>query len=271
MRAVNLIPSDDRKGAGGAAGKSGGGAYIVLGVLGILVVMAGLWTMTSKSLKDKQAQVAQVSQQATAAEARAAALTSYTTFASLRAKRVDTVKQLAASRFDWSHSLHELARVLPANAWLSNVTGTTSPTATVAGGGGAGSSLRQALAVPALQITGCTTSQAAVAQMMARMRLIDGVQRVSLQDSTKPAPSSTGGGSSGGACGDSTNYPKFDVVVFYDAQAVPSTSASATTGATTPAAATTPGTAAPATATTPAAGTTATTPSTPQPASGGSQ
>jgi Tfp pilus assembly protein PilN len=258
MRAVNLIPSDDRRGGGGAAGKSGGGAYVVLGVLGALVLMVALWSHTGKTLDDKKTQVAAAEQAAAAAEARANALTSYTTFASLRQKRVDTVKQLAATRFDWAHSLRELARVLPTNAWLSNVTGTTSPSATVSGGGGAASGLRAGLAVPALQITGCTTSQASVAKMLARMRLIDGVARVSLQDSTSSADTSgeTTGTGAGAACGNSPHYPKFNLVVFYDAQAV--TAAASATG-TTPVAATT-ATAAPAAASTatPAAGTTTT-------------
>ena len=66
----------------------------------------------------------------TAAEAKAASLTSYTKFASIRAKRVETVSQLAASRFDWAHALREVSRVLPENAWLTSLTATTSPSVT---------------------------------------------------------------------------------------------------------------------------------------------
>jgi Tfp pilus assembly protein PilN len=266
MRAVNLIPQDARRGGGaGAAGRSGGMAYIVLGVLGVLVVMVTLWTTTGKSIKSKQADVAAVTQQATAAEARATALTSYATFATLRAKRVDTVKQLAATRFDWAHSMHELARVIPRNAWLSGVVGTTSPTAAVGGGGGAAGTLRQNLAVPALQITGCTTSQASVAKMMARMRLIDGVDRVSLQDSTASPDTGKKDASSNGTCGSSPNYPKFDMVVFYDSQQITGATASsaATTGAagtTAPVGATTAGTTTPAGATATTATTSSSTP-----------
>ena len=134
MRAVNLIPSDQQRGAGGAAGKSGGGAYILLGALALIVVLAASYVVAGKSVTDKKTQLADVTQQAAAAEAKAASLTSYTKFASIRAKRVETVSQLAASRFDWAHALREVSRVLPENAWLTTLTATTSPTVSVGGG-----------------------------------------------------------------------------------------------------------------------------------------
>jgi Tfp pilus assembly protein PilN len=243
MRAVNLIPSDQQRGAGGAAGRSNGGAYILLGVLALLVVMAAAYVHSGKSVKDKQAQVTTLNEQATTAETTASSLTSYTKFASIRAKRVETVSQLAASRFDWSHALHEVARVLPGNAWLSQMTATTSPTVSV---GGAGGTLRQSLNVPAITIQGCTTSQSAVATLMARLRLIDGVQRVSLEDSTKGAlqPKSAtttqtaASGASGDCRGGHANFPIFNVDVFF-AQTSTVPSSNPGTGSTTTAAATT--------------------------------
>jgi Tfp pilus assembly protein PilN len=234
--------------------------------------MAGLLVHTNKSVSDKKAEVARVSQEATVAEAKAAALQSYTKFASVRAKRVDTVSQLAASRFDWAHSLREVARVLPTNAWLTSLTGTTSPSVSVSGGaGGGGGSLRSAMDVPAIEIAGCTTSQASVAKMMARLRLIDGVQRVSLEDSTKNVSSSgagggggaaASGGSSGNDCrGASSHFPLFNIVVFYDA---PSATVPVTGGTTQTASAITSSS-----STTPASSASSTTPSTTTPAASG--
>jgi Tfp pilus assembly protein PilN len=243
MRAVNLIPTDQQRGAGGAAGKSGGGAYILLGALALIVVLAASYVVAGKSVNDKKANLAEITQQATAAEAKSASLTSYTKFASIRAKRVETVSQLAASRFDWSHALREVARVLPENAWLTSLTATTSPSVSVGGGSG---SLRSALAVPAIQLQGCTTSQASVAKLIARLRLVDGVQRVSLEDSTKgdepvngggPVASDTGSSGSGDCRGGHAKYPIFNVDVFFEANgaAVPvapgATTASATSAA----------------------------------------
>jgi len=241
MRAVNLIPTDQQRGAGGAAGKSGGGAYILLGALALVVVLAAAYVVTGKSVNDKKANLASITQQATAAEVKAASLTSYTKFASIRAKRVDTVSQLAASRFDWAHALREVSRVLPENAWLTSLTATTSSSINV--GVGASGTLRSSLDVPAIHLQGCTTSQASVAKLIARLRLVDGVQRVSLEDSTKGqesagnAISDAGSGSgAGGDCrGGHAKFPVFNVDVFF----VPNAAAvSATTGTTAPAAAT---------------------------------
>jgi Tfp pilus assembly protein PilN len=246
MRAVNLIPAEHQRGAGGAAGRSGGGAYILLGALALLVAMAGLYVTAGKSVTDKRAEVARVTQQAQEAEQRAQNLQSFTKFSSLRSKRVDTVSQLAAARFDWAHALHEVARVMPTNAWLSGLTGTTSPTVSV-GGSGSGS-LRGALSVPAIEIQGCTTSQASVAKLMARMRLIDGVQRVSLEDSQKgeavarSAGQADGVAQGGSDCrGGSGHFPQFKVVVFFapSAAAVPATGATTQTASATSAASTT--------------------------------
>jgi Tfp pilus assembly protein PilN len=241
MRAVNLIPSDQQRGAGGAAGKSGGGAYILLGALALMVVLASSYVVAGKSVDDKKTKLADLTQQAAAAEAKSQALTSYTKFASIRAKRVDTVSQLAASRFDWSHALREVSRVLPENAWLTTLTATTSPTVTV---GGAGGALRGALNVPAIQMQGCTTSQASVAKLIARLRLVDGVQRVSLEDSTKGQESAGGaktatidaGSVGSGDCrGGHAKYPVFNVDVFFtpNGAAVPTVGATTTTASAT--------------------------------------
>jgi Tfp pilus assembly protein PilN len=252
MRAVNLIPSEQQRGAGGAAGKSGGGAYVLLGAMALLVVVAATLVVTNKSVSDKRTRLADVTQQADAAEAQAQKLTSYTKFASIRQKRVDTVTQLASSRFDWAHALREVARVLPQNAWLTGLTGTTSTAVDVAGG--ASSTLRNSMNVPAIVINGCTTSQQAVAKLITRLRLIDGVQRVTLEDSSKAQDSAANGSSgssgasdsasSGGDCrGGHFKYPIFNIVVFFEqsgAAVSTSTGTAATASSTTPASSSSP-------------------------------
>jgi Tfp pilus assembly protein PilN len=245
MRAVNLIPADQQRGAGGAAGKSGGAVYILLGGLALMVVMAGLFVTSKKSVDDKQTQLTSVTAQAAAAEAKATSLASYTKFAGIRAKRVDTVKQLTASRFDWAHSLREVARVLPENAWVTAMTATTSPSVTLASG--SSSQLRTAISAPAIVLQGCTTSQASVSKVLARLRLADGVQRVSLEDSTKGAQGSSSSGSSSAAAGSSgdcrgghAKYPVFNVDIWFDAPSTTvATTSSTATGTTTTAADTT--------------------------------
>jgi Tfp pilus assembly protein PilN len=266
MRAINLIPADERRGGGGGPGRSGGGVYVVLGALALVVVVVAASMLANKSVSDKQSELARVTHEADAAEARANQFTDYTQFASLRQRREQTVKQLIASRFDWAHALHEVARVLPRNAWLTQLTASTSPGGTTAGG----DPLRGALAVPALEIQGCTTSQASVARVMAQLRLIDGVQRVSLSSSDKGTKkidqlgtASGGGTSTGGDCrGSSNHFPQFSVVVFYEATpVVPSSPAGTTpTAAGGTASTTAPGTTSPAASTTTPASAGGTTP-----------
>ena len=224
MRAVNLIPAEERRGAGGVAGRSGGGVYILLGGLTLLVLMMGAFLMTSRGLDDKRAELARSKQQADAAEAKASQLSAYTQFAQLRAKRVETVRSLTASRFDWSFALREVSRVVPDDAWLTSLTGTVAPGVNVEGGGTQTGSLRSGVQAPAIEISGCTTSQSAVATMMARMRLIDGVQRVGLASSEKTDSATGGGGAAAGGGGGgagtdcrngSDRFPKFDLIVFF--------------------------------------------------------
>jgi Tfp pilus assembly protein PilN len=233
-------------------------------------VLVATYVVSNKSVTDKRTQLADVTRQAEAAEAQAQKLTSYTKFAAIRQKRVDTVTQLAGSRFDWAHALREVARVLPQNAWLTSMTGTTSTSVSV--GGGTASTLRGALNVPAIVMSGCTTSQQAVAKLITRLRLIDGVQRVTLEDATKGDETASGAGSaassgsgptSGDCRGGHAKYPMFNIDIFFEQSgAAVSTSTGAAapasaTGAssTTPSSTTTPSTTASSTA--PAAGTTA--------------
>jgi Tfp pilus assembly protein PilN len=251
MRAVNLIPAEDRRGPGGAS-KSGGAVYAVLGTLALLVVLTAAWALAGKSVTDKQAQLTRVERDASAAEAQGAGLSDYSSFASLRERRVQTVTSIAGSRFDWSHAMHELGRVLPSDVWLTSMTGTV--TSTTAVDGGTQNGLRSSLPGPAIDLVGCTTSQDEVARVVTRLRLIDGVIRVALASSAKADTTSAASSNGGGDCrAGSSNFPQFEVVVFFETP--PAASASA------PAAPATPATAAPASGSAaPASGSTAAAP-----------
>ncbi len=217
MRAVNLIPPDERKGAGGAAGRSGGAAYVLLGFLAVLVVLAGVYAVQKKSVSDKRVELARVEAQASAAEARAGSLAAFTAFSGLRTTRTQTIFSLASSRFDWSHALEELARVVPSDVSLTTLNASVAPGSGGGGGGGGASGLRGSLPLPAIEMDGCTSSQVSVARMLKRMRLIDGVTRVALQSSVKPDAAGGAGAAPGGGCAASTEKePAFALVVFFD-------------------------------------------------------
>ena len=236
MRAVNLIPSDLR--VGRSAGSGGIGAYVVVGALALLVAMVSLFTLSSRTIANKQAQVTTVEQQAAAAEKRAADLQAYSQFSTLSKQRTDTVKSLAGSRFDWAHAMTDVARVLPKDAWLSTMRATVTPGVSV---DGTPDPLRQSLSLPAIELTGCTTSQANVAKIVADLRAADGVRRVSLSSANKAdaAPGTTGTteAANAGGGGDCTqgnaHRPRFSLTLFYDAPAAASGTASATSTPTT--------------------------------------
>lgn len=258
MKAVNLIPSDERRGAD----RSGGAVYVFLGALTTLVVFSAMWVLVNNQVTTKQADLEQVRADTTAAQQQAAALAPFRTFASIREKRVETVKSLANSRFDWGPVLRKMAMVLPRDVWLTSMIGTVSPGVTLdssGGGGGSGgdtSSLRGQLPVPAVELQGCTTSQAEVARVLTRLRLIDGVVRVSLASSKKSdkgtvgssspsegdsaAGNPTNGPVSSGDCRGGKDIPQFAIVVFFSplsgTGAVPVAGAATTpTGSATPA------------------------------------
>jgi hypothetical protein len=93
---------------------------------------------------------------------------------------------------------------------------------TAPGQGGGTVSLRGALANPAIEIVGCAPSQSRVALLMARLRRLEGVQRVSVaasgkQDASSGAASSQSDSGSGGSAGCQTDdqVPQFQMVVFF--------------------------------------------------------
>jgi Tfp pilus assembly protein PilN len=228
MKAVNLIPADERRGAGGAGGRTAGGAYVLLGALALVVAMLAAYATTSKSSNDAKAQLALVERDAGAGEAKAAALAPYTAFAALRTARVATVKSIADSRFDWAHALHELGRTLPANITLTALTGSVS-TSSAGGGGGGGVALRAAYDVPAIELNGCAPGQAAIPPMLTALRQVDGVRRVALQQSIKGADGAAAGVA--GATVTQTRAPdcrrSFQAVIFFDPKPAPAPPAAA--------------------------------------------
>jgi Tfp pilus assembly protein PilN len=232
MKAVNLIPPDrrsSRKAGFGPARRVTDvarpmGAYVVLAVLGLAVLMAAGWALTGRKLDDRRATLATTEQAAQVAEAKVASLKPYTAFATLSHAREETLNGLIKGRFDWSHGLREVARVVPSDVDLVSLVGTTSPTSSVQGAGSSGS-LRGALPVPAIDIIGCAKSQSHVARLLARLRTIDGAQRVSLSSSEKSESTAL----SDSDCRANSRMPQFQMTVFFQAQAGIVAAADATT------------------------------------------
>src|SRR3954447_296271 len=184
MRAVNLLPPDTRGaskvsadlGAGPEA-KGGAGPFVVLGVLAACVAGAAGYVLTENTIKQRSADLAEVTVTQQALQSQANQLKPYADYDSMAKARVATVRDLATSRFDWNQALSDLARAVPQDVTLSKLDGDTTAAS------GTGSGVRSAVSAPAITITGCAPGQTQVARLMARLRDIDGVTRVSLSKS----------------------------------------------------------------------------------------
>jgi Tfp pilus assembly protein PilN len=265
VRAVNLLPPDF-SGASKASGDQGarpevtGGAgpFVVLGVLAACVAGAAGYVVTDNTVKQRQADLDSANAQKQALAGQTAQLKPFADFASLANQRVTTVRDLAGSRFDWEQSLRDLSRAIPADVTLKNLNGSVT---TDAGGGSSG--LRGAISAPAITMSGCAPGQTQVARLMARLRNIDGVTRVSLSKSSKATTDGGGGGAAAAAgtsvaggererrnaapCGTGAR-PAFEMVIFFENSSA-AVQASGAAGTTAPSATPT---------ATPAAGATAT-------------
>ncbi|HTC71509.1 MAG TPA: hypothetical protein VK655_01380 [Solirubrobacteraceae bacterium] len=217
MRAVNLIPVEQRSGQPVGAGRSQGAAYGVLVLVGGLALMAFLYGQSKHEVTSRRAQAASLAAQAQRAQATAERLAPYTSFIAQREQRVQAVNALVDSRFDWAHTLHEFGRVLPAQTSISSLdgsVGSTSPSGSSAAAAG----------VPTFTLSGCATSQPQVARTLERLQLIDGVKEVTLQNSTSgTASASSGSSASSSAAGCSGTDAAFSATVIFDA--LPSSSA----------------------------------------------
>jgi Tfp pilus assembly protein PilN len=220
MKAVNLLPADQREGAGGAAGRSQGAAYAVLAVLAGVALLALLYGQAHRQVSSRNTRLASLNARTQQVQAQAGGLAAYTSFTSLREERERAVSQLVDSRFDWAHSLHELGRVLPSTASIATIEGAVGSTAGNLGSGSAKTtssatpvSATPPGSVPTVTLTGCATSQAQVAVTLNRLRLIDGVSEVTLQSSTSAGAGSAGAGAGGGC---PPGGPSFTATLTFD-------------------------------------------------------
>jgi Tfp pilus assembly protein PilN len=199
VRSINLIPAEQRRGAGGLAGRAGGASYVVVGALAVFVLMAVFYAIAIGQVSSRQSKLTQVTAQTANTQAQAAVLEPYVQFQTIRQQRQAAITSLAASRFDWSDAMDQIARSLPTDVTLSSVAGTAAPAAAapvvgspaVAGTG------------PSVVLSGCATSHSEVATVLVDLNKVDGVSTVSLASSAKSAPaagSSSSAATSGAGC-----------------------------------------------------------------------
>jgi Tfp pilus assembly protein PilN len=217
MRAVNLMPPETRRSSSLSGVRAGsiGPAPVAIAVLGMVVLFVLVGVLTNNTIAQRRAQLGSLRAQVLTTTDEAQRLASYTRFVTLAQQRAETVRSIAAGRFDYQRAMEQLARVVPPDTSFQTLVATVAPgTSASASSGSAG--LRAAVDAPAFEITGCTTSQDEVARLMNRLRLITGVTRVTLESTQKAASAASGGSSAGQATsGCPASYPQFALVVFF--------------------------------------------------------
>jgi Tfp pilus assembly protein PilN len=224
MRPFNLIPPEERRGAGVVA-RTGSLSYIVVAVLAALLIAVTAVVLTNNKISDRKAELAGLAQRKSVAQARLDGLKSYAALRSIEEKRAGTVTSLAKSRFNWERVMRELSKILPSNVWLVNLTGTVRPDVQV--DDSADIETRQSVSGPALQMIGCAVSQDAVARFVSDLEDIDGVTRVGVNSSNRADITATAGATGGGRvntddCRTKDFIVQFEIVAAFDKVAVPS-------------------------------------------------
>ena len=240
MKAINLLPPDLRgtpktaqKAAATPEEPGGIGAFVVLGALAACVAALAAYVLTTNTVKYRQAKLDAATAEARTTTERVNKLKPYADFQALAETRIQTVKDLASSRFDWEQALRDISRAVPTAVTLTELNGTVS-------GKSGGSSVRAEIAAPAMELKGCTVSQKRVATLMTRLRAVDGVTRVSLTKPLKPAalaagtvPATASGTTPTGCTG--ARPPQFELVLFFERSQVPATVEEMTVTGATPA------------------------------------
>jgi Tfp pilus assembly protein PilN len=249
MRAVNLIPADAKRASRGSSGTKVLPTYLLLGALAIAVGLVTLYVLASNDVSQRQAKVTTLQSEVAQVQARSSSLNQYAQFSQMTQSRVSSVRQLATGRFDWHATLAQISQVVPKNTSLATLTGTAATSAATTAGTAAPTSTGAPTGT-SIALTGCTKSQPDVAKLLSRLRLIDGVDSVTLNSSTKqdsggsaaspPVSSGSASGNTGGGCG---SGPSFDLQIAFASQPT----APAATGTATSTSTSTPTSAAPTT------------------------
>ena len=191
MRAVNLLPRDERRRGGPSiptpvAITAIGGFTLMVALLGLLFVSArGTVNEGRLELAQKQEELAAIPVPAQSQVAQQDALVAD------KQARVTALNAALAKRIAWDRVLREFALVLPDDVWLLNMTAKAPTAATTAPSPSTSSSTSSstgstAAAAPALggslgfTIEGHTYSHDAVARLLARLSLIPDLEQVQL-------------------------------------------------------------------------------------------
>jgi Tfp pilus assembly protein PilN len=199
MRAINLLPRDDRR-----ARRKPPGAIVLTGVIGVVVVTAlicGLLVMAHGKVRSKQAELDGLRQELAAIPVPARAEVARSdALATDKQNRISALNAALARRVAWDRVLREFSMILPDDVWLLRLTGkpptlSTSLTGpTPAASSSSSSSAVTGVAAPPGAATdtdvmflaeGYTYSQNGVARLMARMQVVPDFENIQLLSSER--------------------------------------------------------------------------------------
>lgn len=214
MRAVNLIPAEERRSGSNPLREASTPTLLVLGLLLVALVTVIAIVLTGNQVRDRKNQLDAVNGQAQVVRQQAAALQPYAQVAKLRQQSVDTIRKLADARFDWPAMLDQISRRVPTDVDLTTFNGGTATDTSASN---------------SLQLAGCTTSHTAVARLMDQMRAVRGVTDVTLGTSAKNTDGASASASV--SVGDCPHSDQFNVTLALATAVAPT---STTTPAATP-------------------------------------
>ena len=187
MRAVNLIPSDQRRGAGGLAGRSGGVVYVLTGGLAVLVALGVVYALAVHSVASRKTDLASVTRQVSIVTAESQALQPYVQVAGATTEKIHEVTSLAESRFNWPSAMQQLALALPGDVTFTAFTAT-------ADAGASTSTAAPTTATPttgsgaSFTLVGCASTQREVAEVLTNLFQVPGVSDVQLASTVESVP-----------------------------------------------------------------------------------
>ncbi len=194
MKAVNLIPADQRRGAGGVAGRSGGIVYVVAGGLVVVVVLGVIYALAVKDVADRTGQLNQATAEVGLVQNQTNALQNYLQVHDLAQSKVGAVAAIAQSRFNWPGAMAQLALALPSDVTFTSLTAVAANSASSATS--AVPSTTTPSVGPSFSLAGCASSQSEIATIISRLQSVPAVTNVALSDSAKQtdkAPNSRNG------------------------------------------------------------------------------
>ncbi|MDX8153502.1 hypothetical protein SK069_18025 [Patulibacter brassicae] len=197
MRAINLLPPEQRAGAARGAGDLklnplhaivGGGAVIVL-------VLLAVWAMARQDTQTAREAEASAVARTAQTQAEVNRLQPVVALDERRRSRETAVLALAAGRTDWAAVLRSVAGALPGPVGITQLSAAAGG-ATATGGGSVPAGLGGSGSVA---LTGCADTQPRVADTLRRLRALPQVADVALNQTAKTKRAQGAASGSGGS------------------------------------------------------------------------